>query len=252
MDKLKSFIENARGKGYDDERIKVALLKAGWSAARVDEALAANKPSPAVQVPVSQATSVPVQRSGAVAPLQPTNKVDDVNVNLENLNIDSDKPAATAQAKQPAADKKPLLKRLLPKVAAAVILIAGLSVVIYGFKAYSHTRVPGGFAITRGQIAFSIPGKKGQYDTRVNFKTPDGGNHSFVTPTPPGDNNTSKYVAGDGMKVGYYPQNPDMTALDLTDRGSPLAGIIMLAAGAVITVIGTFFLFRQFRRKDQL
>jgi hypothetical protein len=242
MDKLKSYIENARSKGYSDERIKDALTKAGWSADRVEAALVANSSPP--HPDNSQAT--PVQQPGAVSSLQ-TNNTEDVN--LESLNIDSDKPVAPVGGKKPGAGKKPLHKRLLPILGFCLIVLIGLVIAVNGLKAYNHTRVPRGFVITKGQIAFSIPGKKGQYDTRVNFKTPDGGSHSFVTPTPPGDNNNSRYVAGDGMKVAYYPQNPDMTALDLTDRGSPIFGLALTAVGVLLTLIGAFFLQRQFRHR---
>jgi hypothetical protein len=242
MDKLKSYIENARQKGYSNEQIRTALLRAGWQPGRVDATLA--EEDPRVRPADSQA---PVERPVAVNPLQ-ADQADD-NLNLENLNIDSDKPVTPAQAKKPAGAKKPLLKVLLPLAGFGLIVLTGLIIAGNGFKAYGHTRVPGNFVTTKGQIAFSIPGKRGQYDTRVNFKTPDGATHSFVTPTPPGSNNNSRYVAGDSMKVAYYPRNPDMTALDLTDRGSSIVGITTMIAGAVIAIIGTFFLQRQLRRR---
>jgi len=235
MDKLKTYVENARAKGYADEQIKSALIKAGWQADRIDAALEPAQP----------------EQPDAVKPLQ-TDPVDDVN--LDNLDIESDKPVETAntplQAHRRAAPDKPLAKKLLPKLAVVLGLLVGLIIMIHGIKAFGHTRVPHGFVVGKGQIAFSIPGKKGQYDTRVNFKTADGATHSFITPTPAGSNNNSRYVAGDGMKIAYYPPNPDMTGLDLTDRGSPIVGLAEAVAGGLLLGAGIVFLQRQFRRKS--
>lgn len=242
MDKLKTFVENARAKGYSDDRIRQSLVRAGWAAEKVDAALATN--SQAVAGPEAAAA----QPGQSAVALQSQN-VDVADSTLENLSIDSDKPLK-AQTKKPAADRKTRLRRLAPKAGAALGLLVGLVVLVSGVKDYNHTRVPGGFVITRGQIVFSTPSnKKELYDTRVNFKTADGATHGFVTTTPAGDNNNSKYVAGDGMKVAYYPQNPDVTAMDLTDRGSPATGLAELAAGLLLVSTGGFMLFRLIRRK---
>jgi hypothetical protein len=109
--------------------------------------------------------------------------------------------------------------------------------------------VPGGFVVTKGQVAFSVPGKQGTYDTRVNFQTPDGKTHGFVTATPPGSNNNSKYAAGDGMKIAYYPSNPDMTGMDLTDRGNPVTGLAATLAGVIIVIIGALISVKHLRRR---
>src|SRR4051812_46818499 len=52
MENLKINIQNARQKGYSDERIKEALIRAGWPAGRVEQAfadLSTQTPPPAVE-----------------------------------------------------------------------------------------------------------------------------------------------------------------------------------------------------------
>ncbi len=64
-EKIEAYIKESKGKGFDDAKIKTALLGSGYSEADIDAALAAeNAPADTISTDTSETTEAPAETGG--------------------------------------------------------------------------------------------------------------------------------------------------------------------------------------------